>query len=77
MLHDGNQHRIGPLVDTVSGHDIYLVVDTDAARLDGPSALSSTKSQTCAVKVYRASSSASASCRATNSALSCPTALSR
>jgi hypothetical protein len=53
------------------------VVDIDAAKEDGPSTLPSTKSQTRAAEIYRASSSASASCRSASSTLSCPAASSR
>jgi hypothetical protein len=52
-------------------------VDKEAAREDGPSALSSTKSRTHATEVHRASSSASASHRAANSTLSRTTTSSR
>jgi hypothetical protein len=51
--------------------------DIDVAREDGPSALPSTKPQTQAVEVRRASSAASTSHHVASSTLSCPAASSR
>jgi hypothetical protein len=66
-----------PTVALIQPSSSSITMDRYAAREDGPLALSSTKSRIHAVKVCRASSSASTSCRAASSAPSYLAASSR